>query len=144
MDHVPYGIGIQLIRIAERQILRVIRAQHVDAPVEQSQKSGVADLNAKAPVVVIRRLEQSQAAVTAVAQDIVRSQSVQSGAAHLSFADRFQAVVDGWIENDLGIRIVGQHKIILHTVIFIDREMSCRFLCILSPVDQLRSGRYDG
>ena len=143
-DHVPYGIGIQLIRIAKRQILRVIGAQHVDPTVKKTQQSCVTDLNAEASVVVMRRLEHGKAAVTAVAQDIVCSQSIQGGAAHTAFADRLQAVVDRGIERDLGIRIMGQHKVVLHAVVLIDRKMSCRFLRIFSAVNQLRGGRYNG
>ena len=70
-------VGIQSAGIPERNILRIIFAQHIDAAVQQLQQPFVANLYAEAMGVVIARLTKEQTFILPVPQDVVRPQTVQ-------------------------------------------------------------------
>ena len=143
-DHVAHRIVVELVGVAERQVLGVIRAEHADPAVEQPQQPGVADLHAEAAVVVVGRLEQGEVVVAAVAQYVVGPQPVQRGAAHLAVADRLQAGVYRRIEYDLRVRIVGQHEVILHAVVLVHGKAGDGILGVFALVHQLGGGGDDG
>ncbi len=70
-------VGIQSSGISERNILRIIFAQHIDAAVQQFQQPFVANLYTEAMGVVVARLAKEQTFILPVPQDVVRPQTVQ-------------------------------------------------------------------
>ena len=78
-----------------------------------------------------------QRVVFPVSENIVGAQPVHRRAARLAGEHGGEAVVDGRIEGDLRIGIVGPHEIILHAVVLVDSKV---FRCLFgefAPVDQL-------
>ena len=57
-DHIAERIGMQLIRVPESKVLGVIRAQNVDAAVDQFKQTLISDLHAEAPVIIVCGLKQ--------------------------------------------------------------------------------------
>ena len=66
---------------------------------------------------------QGEVLVFSVPQQVVCPQSVQIGAGDLAGQHRIEACLDGGIQRYLGFRIVPENKVILHPVVFVDRDM---------------------
>ena len=49
---------MQLVRVSESKVLCVIRAQNVDAAINQFQQPFISDLNAETPVIIVCGLKQ--------------------------------------------------------------------------------------
>ena len=92
LEEVQEAVGIQAAGIAVGNALRIVAAQHIDAPVQKLQQAFVADFHAEASRVAVACLPQGQILILSVAQDIVCPQAVQRHASCLSGEHRSEAV----------------------------------------------------
>ena len=84
------------------------------------------------------RLTDRQIPVFPVLQNLVCAQAIQRSAFDVTRKHGSKAVIDRREENDLRIREVCPHEIILHAIVFVDSKTSRRCLVELPFINDCR------
>ena len=142
--HIQKTIGIKVPCVSVGDVLRVIAAEHIDSPVEELQQTLVADFHTEAAVVAVPGLMDGKGRILSVLQDLVGSQTVKRRASDLTGGHGGQAVLDGRTENDLRLRIMRPHMVILHAVILVHGKTGRRLFTEFTRINQGGRNRNDG